>query len=127
MICWEGLIEKDNAVRVIDALVDSLDVTQLGFESTGEAKTGRPVYDVSDLLKLYLYGYLNRIRSSRQLDLACVPNIERTEYDDHVEANRRRIANRKDYYRTRQAIVEHPFGTIKRQWGFISIGFYNGA
>ena len=76
MICWEGLIEKDNAVRVIDALVDSLDVNQLGFESTGEANTGRPAYDVSDLLKLYLYGYSNRIRSSRQLELSCVRNIE---------------------------------------------------
>ena len=57
LVCWEGLIEKDNAVRVIDALVNSLDINQLGFETTGEANTGRPAYDVSDLLKLCLYGY----------------------------------------------------------------------
>ena len=50
MICWEGLIEKDNTVRVIDVLVDSLDMNQLGFGLTSETKTGRPAYDVSDLL-----------------------------------------------------------------------------
>ena len=76
MICWEALIEKANAVRVIDALVDSLGMNQLGFESTGEAKTSRRAYDVSDLLKLYLYGDSSRIRSSRQLELSCVRNIE---------------------------------------------------
>ncbi len=44
--------------------------------------------------------------------------IERTEYDDYITANRKRVASRKEYYRQRQAIVEHPFGTIKRNWGY---------
>jgi hypothetical protein len=44
--------------------------------------------------------------------------IERTEYDEHIEANRQRVQTNKEYYRQRQQIVEHPFGTIKRSWGY---------
>ena len=58
----------DNPVRFIDAFVDSLDLAGAGFERAEPKETGRPGYDPSDLLKLYIYGYLNRVRSSRRLE-----------------------------------------------------------
>ena len=63
--CVEDYINEENPVRVIDAFVDSLNMEELGFQKAKPAQTGRPAYDPRDLLKLYLYGYLNRIRSSR--------------------------------------------------------------
>ncbi len=60
-------ITADNPVRFIDAWVDSLDLAALGFSQTLPAETGRPGYDPRAILKLYLYGYLNRMRSSRKL------------------------------------------------------------
>lgn len=74
--CVEDYIDEENPVRVIDAFVDSLDMEALGFQKAKPAQTGRPAYDPRDLLKLYLYGYLNRIRSSRMLMRECRRNIE---------------------------------------------------
>jgi transposase len=62
--------------RVIDAFVEMLVMSELGFERAQAAETGRPGYDPRDLLKLYLYGYLNQIRSSRRLEAECRRNIE---------------------------------------------------
>ena len=61
----EDYISEDNPVRVIDAFVDSLDLEIAGFIRTTPKETGRPPYDPKDLLKLYVYGYFNKIRSSR--------------------------------------------------------------
>jgi transposase len=69
-------IEADNPVRVIDAFVDSLDLSAAGFKRTRLAATGRPPYAPGDLLKLYIYGYLNRVRSSRKLEQECHRNVE---------------------------------------------------
>jgi transposase len=69
-------ISDENAVRFIEAYVESLDVAKLGFRRAKSAKTGRPPYHPKDLLKLYIYGYLNRIRSSRQLEKATQRNVE---------------------------------------------------
>lgn len=66
----DDLIPTDHVCRVIDAFVDRLAMADLGFERA-EAETGRPGYDPRDLLKLYLYGYLNQIRSSRRLEAEC--------------------------------------------------------
>ena len=74
--CWEQFIEEDNPVRVIDAFVDYLDLDALGFINKGKSKEGRPAFSSGVLLKLYLYGYLNRIRSSRQLEKAARRNVE---------------------------------------------------
>lgn len=71
----EEYIHQDNEVRLIDLFVNSLDLQQFGFE-LNFSHTGRPPYHPKDLLKLYLYGYLNRIRSSRQLEKECQRNIE---------------------------------------------------
>ena len=72
----DDLIDEDNAVRVIDAFVDSLDLKALGFARIEVKETGRPPYHPGDLLKLYLYGYMYRIRSCRRLERECHKNIE---------------------------------------------------
>jgi transposase len=66
----------DNPVRFLDAFVASLDLQALGFVHAAPAVTGRPPYHPGDLLKLYLYGYLHRIRSSRRLEAECHRNVE---------------------------------------------------
>lgn len=75
-VCLEELIPEDHVCRVIDAFVNRLDMAGLGFERAEAAETGRPGYDPRDLLKLYLYGYLQQIRSSRRLESECRRNIE---------------------------------------------------
>src|SRR5216684_3023297 len=75
-VTLEELIPDDHVCRVIDAFVDRLDMAGLGFERAEAAETGRPGYDPRDLLKLYLYGYLQQIRSSRRLESECRRNIE---------------------------------------------------
>ena len=72
----EEQISADNAVRLIDAFIDKLDLHKLGFGSIVHKIEGRPPYAPSILLKLYLYGYLNKIRSSRKLENECSRNIE---------------------------------------------------
>ena len=72
----DDLVGEDNAVRVIDAFVDSLDLKALGFAHIEAKATGRPPYHPGDLLKLYLYGYMYRIRSCRRLERECHKNIE---------------------------------------------------
>ncbi len=76
MLCWEQCIGSENPVRVVDAFVEYLDLEALGFIHKGQSHEGRPAYSCSILVKLYLYGYLNRIRSSRQLAQAAGVNIE---------------------------------------------------
>ncbi|TAK60536.1 transposase, partial [Methylobacter sp.] len=63
----EDYVTDDNPVRVVDVFVDQLDLGQLGFAGVTPLKTGRPAYHPAILLKLYIYGYLNRIQSSRRL------------------------------------------------------------
>src|SRR5580692_4177091 len=66
--CLDDWIDENNPVRVIDAFVETLDLAELGFEGVEPAETGRPAYHPSALLKLYIYGYLNRVQSSRRLE-----------------------------------------------------------
>lgn len=72
----DELIDAGSTVRVIDAFVAGLQLKQLGFVRAEAALTGRPGYDPADLLKLYVYGYLNQIRSSRQLEREAQRNVE---------------------------------------------------
>src|SRR5512145_1103648 len=74
--CLEDWIGEDNPVRVIDAFVDALDLVELGFDGVEPAATGRPSYHPSVLLKLYIYGYLNRVQSSRRLEREAGRNVE---------------------------------------------------
>ena len=72
----EDYVAAENPVRFVDAFVGSLDLHALGFAKAQCAATGRPPYDPAALLKLYLYGYLHRIRSSRLLEAECLRNVE---------------------------------------------------
>lgn len=72
----DDYVTDDNPVRFIDAFVDNLDLQQMGFSRTTPAHTGRPAYSPADLLKLYIYGYINRLRSSRLLERECSRNLE---------------------------------------------------
>jgi transposase len=72
----EDYVTPENPVRFLDAFVGSLDLYALGFAKARCAETGRPPYDPAVLLKLYLYGYLHRIRSSRLLEVECHRNVE---------------------------------------------------
>ena len=74
--CLEDYVPADAPVRFMDVFVDGLDLKQLGFQRAEPSATGRPPYDPADLLKLYVYGYLNRIRSSRRLEAEAHRNLE---------------------------------------------------
>ena len=72
----DDYVAEDNSVRVVEAYIDELDLGTLGFVRVEPASTGRPAYDPATLLKLYLYGYLNRVPSSRRLEREAQRNVE---------------------------------------------------
>jgi len=72
----DDYISEENVVRFIDVFVDGLEMEDLGFDRPAPKETGRPPYDPRDLLKLYIYGYVNRIRTGRTLERECQRNVE---------------------------------------------------
>jgi transposase len=72
----EDYVQAGTVVRLIDEFVGALNMVRLGFEKSVPARTGRPAYAPDDLLRLYLYGYWQRVRSSRRLELECQRNVE---------------------------------------------------
>lgn len=74
--CLDDYIGEDNPVRVVDVFVEELSLLELGFTGAEPAATGRPAYHPAILLKLYIYGYLNRIQSSRRLEREAQRNVE---------------------------------------------------
>ena len=74
--CLDDWIGEDNPIRVIDVFVDGLNLGALGFGGVDPKATGRPSYHSSCLLKLYIYGYLNRVQSSRRLEREAGRNVE---------------------------------------------------
>jgi len=80
----DDMVPRDHPVRVIDAFVDNLDLARLGFTKVEAEVTGRPPYRPGDLLKLYIYGYLNQVRSSRRLARETERNIEVFWLTNHV-------------------------------------------
>ena len=93
----DDYVDEDNQVRVVDVFVDQLDLANLGFESAQPAATGRPAYHPGVLLKLYIYGYLNRIQSSRRLEREAHRNIELMWLTGRLKPDFKTIANfRKD-------------------------------
>lgn len=75
-VSLDELVPTDHVCRVIEAFATQLDLAGLGFSKAEPAATGRPAYDPADLLKLYLYGYLHQVRSSRRLERECQRNVE---------------------------------------------------
>jgi transposase len=95
--CLEDWIGEDNPVRVIDVFVDELDLAELGFSGVAPEVTGRPSYHPSVLLKLYIYGYLNRVQSSRRLEREAGRNVEVMWLMGHLVPDHKTIADfRKD-------------------------------
>src|SRR5262245_60189057 len=74
--CLDDWVDESNPVRVVDAFAEALELKQLGFDGMVPEVTGRPSYHPSALLKLYIYGYLNRIQSSRRLEREAKRNLE---------------------------------------------------
>ncbi len=94
----EDWIDEDNPVRVIDVFVEGLDLFDLGFERVMPKETGAPSYHPGDLLKLYIYGYLNRVQSSRRLECETGRNVEMMWLVRRLKPDHKTIADfRKDY------------------------------
>ncbi len=74
--CLDDCVGQDNPVRVVQACVEQLDLEEMGFDGIAPAVTGRPAYHPAVLLKRYIYGYLNRIQSSRRLEREAQRNVE---------------------------------------------------
>ena len=95
--CLDDYIAEDNPVRVVEAFVNQLDLAALGFEGVDWAATGRPSYHPSALLTIYIYGYLNRIQSSRRLKRETQRNVELMWLTGRLMPDFKTIANfRKD-------------------------------
>src|SRR5271154_6754789 len=74
--CLDDWVGENNPIRAVDVFVDALELRDLGFDSVDPAATGRPAYHPSPMLKLYIYGYLNRVQSSRRLEREAGRNLE---------------------------------------------------
>ena len=97
----DDYVAANNPVRFIEAFVDGLDLAALGFIGTVPKATGRPGYAPADLLKLYIYGYLNRVRSSRRLEAETHRNIEVIWLLRHLKPDFKTIA---DFRRINQGL-----------------------
>jgi transposase len=95
--CLDDIVPEDNPVRVVEAFIDALNLEKLGFSGVVPQATGRPAYHPSVMLKIYVYGYLNRVHSSRRLERECQRNIELMWLTGRLRPDFKTIANfRKD-------------------------------
>jgi transposase len=116
----DDYIADSNPVRVVDVFVDELDLGQLGFEGVVPAATGRPAYHPAVLLKLYIYGYLNRIQSSRRLEKEACRNVELMWLIGRLAPDFKTIANfRKDYGQAIRGVCRQ-FIVLCQQLGLFS-------
>ncbi len=141
--CLDDYVSEDNPVRVIEVFLDELDLAGLGFAGVVPEVTGRPAYHPATLLKIYLYGYLNRIQSSRRLEREsqrnidhyrnltacpicelkpkCTPDkikrLKRWEHEGVLDKMQARLDHMPDAMTIRRQTVEHPFGTLKAWMG----------
>jgi len=122
-VTLDELIPQDHVCRVIEAFVGRLDLVALGFVRAEPAETGRPGYDPRDLLKLYLYGYLPQIRSSRRLEAECQRNVELIWLLGRLEPDYKSIAEFRRLHR--EAVTKagaelvrfaHSVGLIRGEW-----------
>ncbi|MDD4803296.1 MAG: transposase [Syntrophomonas sp.] len=113
-------ISEDNQVRVIEAFVIRLDVAKLGFKYSQEDTIGRPSYNPRDMLKLYLYGYLNRIRSSRRLETEAGRNLELIWLMRKLKPDFKTIADfRKDNKKPLMQVFKQ-FSLLCKEWNLYS-------
>jgi len=118
----DDFVAEDNPVRVIDVFVDELDLQQMGFNRVVAKRTGRPGYHPGTILKLYIYGYLNRIQSSRRLETEANRNIELMWLLERLKPDFKTIA---DFRRDNAEGIKQAcsnFVTICREMGMFSDG-----
>ncbi len=119
MLSLEQMVEPEAMVRIIDAFIDMLDLEQFDFNYFTLNKQGRPPYHPSSLLKLYLYGYQNSIRTCRKLEKACTTNIEVLWLLNEQRPHYKTIANfRKDNPKAFKAVFRYFVGMLK-DWKLI--------
>ena len=95
--CLDDFVPEDNPVRVVEAFIDALPLEKLGFSGVVPQVTGRPAYHPAVMLKIYVYGYLNRVHSSRRLERECQRNVELMWLTGRLTPDFKTIANfRKD-------------------------------
>jgi transposase len=118
--CLEDYVGEDNPVRVVEAFIDALDLEEMGFSGVNPHDTGRPSYHPSVMLKIYVYGYLNRIHSSRRLERETGRNVELMWLTGRLSPDFKTIANfRKDNGKgIRKACRE--FVVVCRKLGLLS-------
>ena len=115
----EDYIEANNPVRVIKAFVESLDIEKLRFAKARCKETGCRPYHPGDLLKLYMYGYLNRIRTSRKLERECTRNIELMWLIQDPRPSARTIAYFRCDNKKALKLVFRQFIVLTKHWGLI--------
>ena len=113
-------IDENNPVKVIDVFVDSLDLKEKGFKYSIPLEKGCPPYNPGDLLKLYLYGYLNRIRSSRKLEKECIRNIEVIWLLNQLRPKYRTIAYFREHNSKAIKSVFRQFVVMMKKWDLIA-------
>ena len=119
LISLDEMIDKENPVRAVDAFVDSLDLKELQFKEFEKHNRGQQPYDRKDLLKLFIYGYFNKIRSSRSLEIECKRNIELMWLVNGITPDHGTISlflkeNRKSFKK-----VMRSFTCLLKGWGLI--------
>jgi transposase len=118
--CLDDWIDESNPVRVTDAFVDALDLAALGFDGVDPAATGRPAYHPSVLLKLYIYGYLNRVQSSRRLEREAGRNLEVMWLTGRLVPDHKTIADfRKDHGKAIRKVCAR-FVDLCREMGLLA-------
>lgn len=116
----DDYITEDNPVRVIDVFILELDLGQLGFERVDPRATGIPAYHPSVLIKIYIYGYLNRLQSSRRLERETQRNIELMWLTGRLTPDHKTIADfRKDNGKAIRSVCRE-FVTLCRQLDFVT-------
>jgi transposase len=113
--CLDDYVAEDNPVRVVEAFIDALDLHKLGFAGAVPQSTGRPGYHPAVMLKIYVYGYLNRIHSSRRLERECQRNVELMWLTTRLVPDFKTIANfRKDNGRGVRQVCKQFVGVCRK-------------
>ena len=118
--CLEDYVGEENPVRVIEVFIEELDLAALGFSGMTPAATGRPAYHPSTLLKIYLYGYLNRLQSSRRLEREAQRNIELMWLVGRLAPDFKTIADFRRYNGSAIRAVCRQFVELCRQLGLFT-------
>lgn len=122
MASLDEYISDDNPVRVIDAYVDALDIEKLGFQRATPPVTGRPPYSPRDMLKLYIYGYLNGLRSSRKLEKEAERNMEVIWLLNNLRPDFKTIADFRKNNKEALKAVFRDFANLCDEWGLFGKG-----